>query len=198
MDRNGWDDYYRSNNAPWAIPEEALMAEVEGMPPGRALDLGAGEGADSLALAQRGWEVTAVDNAPAAIATIERLASERGLAVRGVVGDITTFRADGLFDLVFSCYVHVGRYERVAMLTRAVTALGRGGTLIYIAFARTELQTDIPPELLATQDEVISELGGLCIVKSGVSRRTIGWPGGSSEADVMVVRARREAASKPS
>ena len=37
------------------------MTEVSEFPPGRALDVGCGEGADAVWLAKRGWDVTGLD-----------------------------------------------------------------------------------------------------------------------------------------
>ena len=44
-----------------------LVAEAESLSPGRALDVGSGEGADAIWLAVRGWRVTGVDIARAAL-----------------------------------------------------------------------------------------------------------------------------------
>ena len=57
-----WDARYRSAPAIWSgNPNPHLVADAGDLTPGRALDIGAGEGADAIWLAQRGWTVTAVD-----------------------------------------------------------------------------------------------------------------------------------------
>ena len=62
FDRAFWDDRYRSRSALWSgSPNRHLMAEAEDLVPGTALDVGAGEGADAIWLAGRGWRATAVD-----------------------------------------------------------------------------------------------------------------------------------------
>ena len=60
--REEWNDLYRAVPVLWPIdPGPFLGTEVGDSWPGRALDLGAGEGRNSIWLAQRGWQVTAVD-----------------------------------------------------------------------------------------------------------------------------------------
>src|SRR5688500_20401960 len=49
-------------------PNAHLTAEIGDVRPGRALDAGCGHGSDTLWLAARGWQVTAVDFAATALA----------------------------------------------------------------------------------------------------------------------------------
>lgn len=62
MDAAFWEEMYRGSDQVFSgNPNGVLVAEVADLPPGQALDVGCGEGADALWLAQRGWQVTAVD-----------------------------------------------------------------------------------------------------------------------------------------
>lgn len=57
-----WEGFYREREQVWSgEPNPVLVRETDGLTPGRALDLGCGEGADALWLAGCGWQVTAVD-----------------------------------------------------------------------------------------------------------------------------------------
>lgn len=93
-------------------PNAHLMAEAADIPPGRALDAGCGHGADTLWLAAHGWQVTAVDFSPAALAQGRSMAEAAGadVAVRidWFEGDIATWTVEtGRYDLVVCLYVHV-------------------------------------------------------------------------------------------
>jgi cyclopropane fatty-acyl-phospholipid synthase-like methyltransferase len=95
---------YRHFHAPWDIgPREELVALVEShrIPPGRAIDLGCGAGANAIFLAQHGFNVTGVDFAEAAIELACRRAAEAGVQVRFVVDDLTRLRrVTGPFDFL--------------------------------------------------------------------------------------------------
>lgn len=192
MDQQHWNEYYQSNEEPWTIPDEALVAEVEDMTPGRALDLGAGEGGDSIWLAERGWDVTAVDYAPAAIATLEEIARGRGLRIEGVVANILEYRPQSSYDLVIMCYMHLPAAERATMLANASAALAPEGTLLFIAVDPSDNSSDDFHGLLATAEEVIAELPCLAIERAEVVRRTLPFPEDPSyEGNGLIVRASR-------
>ena len=69
-----WDEMYRSRARIWSgEPNPQLIAEAAPLPPGTALDLGCGEGADAIWLASRGWKVTAVDVSQSRLARLSAL-----------------------------------------------------------------------------------------------------------------------------
>jgi len=90
---------------PWdtgITPPEVVEAieAPNGLPPGRALDLGCGTGTNSLYLARHGWQVVGVDFAATAIRIARRKAGQAGLTADFYVADVT--RLDFLqppFDL---------------------------------------------------------------------------------------------------
>ena len=68
LDEEYWNERYQSSARIWSgNPNPQLVAEVDGLVPGRALDVGCGEGADAIWLAQRGWHVVATDISSVAI-----------------------------------------------------------------------------------------------------------------------------------
>ncbi len=83
--QDGWDKRYEAEDLMWGLdPNQGLVSEAAELPPGRALDLGCGEGRNSLWLAGRGWQVTGVDFAGVALARAARcqLAEQADVASR--------------------------------------------------------------------------------------------------------------------
>src|SRR6185295_18570046 len=78
-----WDNRYLDRERLWSgQPNGALVVEVAGLTPGRALDVGCGEGADAVWLAKGGWEVTALDVSGVALQRAAGHARDAGVAVR--------------------------------------------------------------------------------------------------------------------
>ncbi|MBW3547602.1 MAG: methyltransferase domain-containing protein [Actinobacteria bacterium] len=102
-----WDTRYRERDeAMWSgRPNGRLVSEVADLPPGRALDVGCGEGADAIWLARRGWKVTAIDISEVAVSRAREAGGRAGAAVEWVCGDAvqTPFPA-GAFDVLSMQY----------------------------------------------------------------------------------------------
>ena len=158
MSQKFWNEYYKNTNLPWAKPDAGFVAEAKHLPTGSALELGCGEGADSIWLAKRNWEVTAVDFAPAAIENLTQAAQTQGVNIKGRVADVTTYQSDKKYDLVFMCYIHLLRDERHQMLNCATELLTPGGILVYLGIAQSSTDSGIPAELLATHGEIVAVL----------------------------------------
>jgi SAM-dependent methyltransferase len=105
------------------------------MTPGRALDLGCGEGANALWLAEHGWYVAAVDISQTAL---DRAAADA--AARNLEGsidfqrhDLTESLPDGVFDLVSAQFLHsTVPMDRAQLLRRAAGAVAKGGTMLIV------------------------------------------------------------------
>src|SRR5512141_2521730 len=95
---------YRYFRAPWDIAardELVSLAESGCIKPCRAIDLGCGTGENAIYLAQKGFDVTGVDYAKAAIEKARRRAKDSGVQVRFIVDDLTKLRhVSGTFGLL--------------------------------------------------------------------------------------------------
>lgn len=151
-------------------PNQTLAVEVEALPPGRALDLGAGQGRNAVWLAERGWRVTAVDFSPVGLRRGEQLARAKGVEVEFVLADVREWRPRETFDLVVVAYLQLPAAELRAVLATATTALATGGTLLIIGHDRDNLVRGHggpqDSDVLYTIDEVTAALDGLRIEKA--------------------------------
>ncbi len=129
-----WDGRYGEQDRIWSgAPNVALVREVTGLPPGRALDLGCGEGADAVWLAQRGWRVTAADISQVALDRAAEEAERAGVAdrIEWRRHDLATSFPDGSYDLVSASYLHSPvQLPREEVLRKAAAAVVPGGTLL--------------------------------------------------------------------
>ena len=117
-------------------PNAHLIAEAANLPPGRALDAGCGHGADTLWLARRGWQVTAVDFSGAAVAYARTMAEISGVDIAKRINwlerDLATWTVEPrYYDLVVCIYVHVTSSVE-AMVDRMANSVAPGGTLLLV------------------------------------------------------------------
>ncbi|MFT4087313.1 MAG: class I SAM-dependent methyltransferase [Gordonia sp. (in: high G+C Gram-positive bacteria)] len=126
-----WDERYNSAERLWtAEANPALMREAAGLKPGRALDVGSGEGADARWLADRGWEVVAVDISQVALDRAAAIDPREAISWRQV--DLMTEPVPGgPFDLVTASYFHVDA-DRGDVFAKLADALSPGGTLLVV------------------------------------------------------------------
>lgn len=131
MQAADWNARY-AEKAQWSDgPNELIASLLTDLPPGRAVDLAAGEGRHARWLAGLGWEVTAVDFA--AVGLDRGRSAPGGDAVRWVVADVLTWTPDEPdLDLVLVAYLHLAERETVDLLTRAVGWLRPGGRLLVL------------------------------------------------------------------
>jgi SAM-dependent methyltransferase len=129
-------------------PNTHLVAEAESLRPGRALDAGCGHGSDTIWLAARGWQVTAVDFSTAALAharsTAEAFGTEVAERIDWVEGDLSIWTPQpGRYDLVTSLYVHVaGSVEE--MVRRMAVGVAPGGTILLVGHRPIDPATGAP------------------------------------------------------
>lgn len=134
--REHWDRHYGERERVWSGRVNARLVEIAGdLHPGTALDLGCGEGADAVWLAERGWHVVAVDVSEVALGRAAAAAKSHGVSElidfrRHDLG--TTFPA-GSYDLVSAQFLHSTiELDRLAILRRAAGTVAPGGVLAIV------------------------------------------------------------------
>ena len=142
FDRNFWEDRWskvlneHADQVAQRPPNVHLVAETAGLAPAFALDAGCGNGAETLWLAARGWQVTAVDFSTTALdharSTAEAVGADVAERIDWVEGDLGVWapRPD-YYDLVACLYVHVARSVE-EMVRRLATGVAPGGSLFLV------------------------------------------------------------------
>ena len=139
---SSWEERYAGTETIWSgNPNPQLVAEVTGLTPGTALDVGCGEGGDVIWLARQGWRVTGADFAANGLARAARHAEEAGVADRcdWWQVDARTFAAGGRsYDLVATHFLHPPDGGMVEVTRRLSEAVAPGGHLLVVGHAPSE------------------------------------------------------------
>jgi SAM-dependent methyltransferase len=181
-----------------AEPNRFLVEELDGLAPGAALDLACGEGRNAIWLARSGWDVTGVDFSGVAVDKARRMAAEAGVAARFIEADLAEHVPEpGSADLVVLMYLQVPEPLRTTVLERAAAALRPGGTLLWVAHDRSNLDGGHGgprnPDVLSAPEGVAAALAGLEVLRAEVVRRPVRTDEGEAVALDTLVRAVRPA-----
>ncbi|MGE0221248.1 class I SAM-dependent methyltransferase [Mycolicibacterium sp.] len=196
-----WEDRYAERDRIWSGRVNAQLARIAApLPTGRALDLGCGEGGDSLWLAEHGWQVLGVDISETALGRAAAEAEARGLTgrVRFTQIDLSEDFPEGEFDLVsaqfLQSFVHL---DRDRIFAAAAEAVAPGGLLVIVDHGAAPPWA--PPQVhdhrFPAVEEVFASLGldesrweGVCV---GTEERDAVGPDGQAGVlldNVIVVR----------
>jgi SAM-dependent methyltransferase len=205
-----WDERYRSAPRVWSgDPNPQLVAEVAARPPGRALDVGCGEGADAIWLARRGWAVVAAD--------ISGVALERGARHARDTDPVASARIEwrqvdllagppgpGSFDLVSAQFMQLPPEPRTRLFTALAASVRAGGTLLVVGHHPSDLATGVArppmPELFYSPDEIASLLDHSWTVEVSEARpRPASTPDGAEATvhDSVLVATHRAITGSP-
>lgn len=201
MESRDWDERYAEQPLMWSAEANDWVQEVvAGLPPGRALDLAAGEGRNALWLVERGWQVHASDFSSVAVGRMEELADERlgerrshlTTAVADAVHDV---QEQAAYDLVVLSYLQLAGPDLRRALANAVDALRPDGTLLLVGHAMRNLTdgTGGPqdPAVLYDPDDITGVLDEMPVAITLASERERQVEGADRPAlDTLVVAAR--------
>nr|WP_041303773.1 class I SAM-dependent methyltransferase [Mycolicibacterium rhodesiae] len=160
-----WEQHYGERERVWSGRVNARLAEVAPeLPVGRALDLGCGEGADSVWLAERGWDVVGVDISDTALQRARSAAEARGVGDRidFQQHDLSQTFPDGEFDLVSAHFFHSTLpLDRTRIFVRAAEAVKPRGTMLIVDHSGPppgETKLDHHHHLFVRPEEVVAAL----------------------------------------
>ena len=193
-----WNEHYTAAPIWSGQPNEALVAQVAGSAPGRAVDVGCGEGADAVWLASQGWRVTAIDVADSAL--------NRARAAAEVAGVQVTWQRAGLlsadlppaeFDLVTACYPALARTPEQLAEWSLLGLVAPGGRLVMLAHADIDreqaLAQGFDPDDYVFADELLAVAGaGWTVERHERSPRSLASGAGAGHSTDIVLVLRRE------
>jgi SAM-dependent methyltransferase len=198
-----WDEKYAAIERVWSgRPNQRLVEQAADLPPGIALDVGCGEGADVVWLAERGWRATGVDVSMVALERAARHAGQAGVADRTSWAQVDLMAGDPLpgdADLVSAMYIHIPEADFDRVYTAIAAAVRPGGTLVvaghHPAESDTHLRNPHLGHLLFPPERVTAVLGdGWRVdVAEARTREVSGHDGESAIATDTVVVAVRDA-----
>lgn len=205
MDAADWNARYDTSELIWkGEPNQFLPIEVEGLTPGRALDLACGEGRNAVWLATRGWTVTGVDFSEVGLAKAGALAADHAVSGTWITADATSWEPPAAgFDLVIVFYLQLPAPALAMSLRTAVAALAPGGTFLLVAHDLLNLAEGVggpqDASVLTTAEGVLDALAAaelalgteLVVERSGRIDRVVTTPEGDRTAIDTIVRARR-------
>lgn len=199
MNSQQWDERYSGDELVWtSTPNQFLLAEVVGLPAGRAVDLACGEGRNSIWLSEQGWEVTGVDFSSVGLAKAKRFADLWGVEVTWVESAVENWTPPpGGFDLVAMLYLQLPQPARSEAVVAAASAVAPGGTLLVVAHDVDNLARGYGgppnPDVLYRVSDVTEAAvdAGLTVERAEQAVRVVDTDDGPRDAVDTVVRAKR-------
>lgn len=199
-DRHGWDERYGKSERTFPLePNRLVAAEVDGLPPGTALDVATGEGRHAVWLASLGWRVVAVDFSPVGVMRAQARAQAENGQGRGrgttafAVADVHRLHLPpARFDLVLASFFHPRPPDRATLYRSMARTLVPGGTLLLVSYDKANLTQGSggpqDPELLIDPLAFAAELErfGLVVQRADTVPLRVAGPDG---ADIDVVDA---------
>lgn len=197
-----WDARYAESDRIWSgNPNPRLVEHVADLEPGRALDVGCGEGADVVWLAQRGWTATGVDVSEVALMRAAEHAEEAGVEDKVLWEHLDLMAGDELpgdQDLVSVQFFHPPPAQFAELHRRIGAAVRRGGLLLVVGHHPDDVTTGVRrphgPDLLFAPERVVAALDPAdweVLVAETPTREHEGADGPVTVTDTVVLARRR-------
>jgi SAM-dependent methyltransferase len=162
-----WNRRYNQSEYVYGTePNEFLAASAHHIPPGRVLSIGEGEGRNATFLAEKGYDVVAVDASDVGLMKAKKLAGARGLSISTVTADLADFTIEPVsWEGIVSIFCHLSSDVRKRLYPSIVAGLKPGGVFILEAYTPRQLEHDTGGpksiDLLLSLEDAVADLRGL-------------------------------------
>lgn len=169
-----WDERYERGEQANDEPHPLVVEFASKLEPGRALDVACGVGRHAIWLAERGWQITAVDNSRVAIEILRRRASEKGLVIDSRIADLERHEfilEPGSYDLIVVC-----KYLQRDLFPALRAGVRHGGVVIaVIPMVNDDPQIKpMSPAFLLNAGELRAEFEGWELLRDFEGKQTGG------------------------
>ncbi len=191
-----WDERFAGTEQLFSgLPNGSLVTEVGSLPVGRALDVGCGEGADAIWLAQQGWTVTGLDVSRVALDRGRQAAAQAGAEVTWLHAELSSLAPSDRYDLVTVHYPALPSSPTRACERALTSAVASGGLLLVVHHADTHTDSARahgfdPADHVGTTDVIAALLDGAWMVEVDTRRPRDVPAGGGRHTHDVVLRAR--------
>jgi 2-polyprenyl-3-methyl-5-hydroxy-6-metoxy-1,4-benzoquinol methylase len=171
-----------------STPSVFMMESAKDLQPGKALDVGAGQGRNAVWLAQQGWDVTAIDISGAGLAAAEANAEKAGTSITTVKNSYEDFDY-GIeqWDLIVMI-LSWAPVSNAAYVSRLKASLRPGGVIIFEHVLSTEDQTFPPVVQALPPNALLSHFRNFHIQKYEEGVWLGDWGGPPAELVRMIAR----------
>jgi SAM-dependent methyltransferase len=173
-DQDFWNGKFSDPKTQFIREPSRLLADaIRGRSPGRALDLGMGEGRNTIFLAQQGWDATGVDISDVAVAQAKQRAANLQVKISTTIEDLDQYRFGvNNWDLIAVFYVHAWyRGARPSSTEKLIAALRPGGLLVIEGFAGDH-------ELMFQPNELLRDFAALTVLRYEDTEAEAEWAPG--------------------
>jgi len=132
-----YNDLYRKKKNLYGTRPSPFVTQIPRiMKGGRVLDIGAGQGRNSLYLAGNGFDVTATDISADGIENIKEVSTKWGIHVNTQVLDVVEADLDGFYDVIICSYMmhHLSRTNALSLIAKMERHTNKSGLNIIAAF----------------------------------------------------------------